>query len=239
MMTKKLARIEPHSSLRTLVIFASTISPAMSKRRLSPSFRPRRSMMLFSTDASARPGASLNHAPSTTSFPSGSALVVDRLNSRLARRRASPSAKVSLLMAAPLIAVRRPRIIGNSTGSFTLAACSWSSTPFVCSGRMLITKRFGASAGVADCQAAIRSPRTTVRSSSAIRPSDSDTTCTTVAPGRRCSDVTAKRQACCGNRLRMRRSSLRPSQATSANTAKPPRKPPAVISASVRSPACQ
>jgi hypothetical protein len=55
-------------------------------------------------------------------------------------------------------------------------------------------KRFGASGGVALRQATIRSPRTTVSSSSAIRPSASDTTWITVAPGRRCRDVTAKRQ---------------------------------------------
>jgi hypothetical protein len=39
MMTKKLTRIEPHSSLRKLVMVASTGWPAMSKRSLSPSFQ--------------------------------------------------------------------------------------------------------------------------------------------------------------------------------------------------------
>ena len=41
---------------------------------------------------------------------------------------------------------------------------------------------------------AIRSPRTTVSSSKAIRPSDSATACTMVALGLRCSEVMAKRQ---------------------------------------------
>jgi hypothetical protein len=59
---------------------------------------------------------------------------------------------------------------------------------------MLMMKRFGASAGVALRQAVIRSPRTTVSTSSAIMPSASETTCTMVAPGRRCSEVIAKRQ---------------------------------------------
>ena len=99
-------------------------------------------------------------------------------------------------------------------------------------------KRFGASGGVARRQADIRSPRTTVSTSSAIRPSDSDTICTTVAPGRRCSDVMAKRHAWWRNAPRRRRKDSSASQPTSANRPNAPTKPPAVSSASCRSPAC-
>ncbi len=88
-MTKKLARIEPHSSLRRLVTFASTTMPAMSKRITSPSFRPRVLAMPCSTEASDTPGASVYQVPPTISLPSGACAIVDRLNSRFARRCAS------------------------------------------------------------------------------------------------------------------------------------------------------
>ncbi len=99
-------------------------------------------------------------------------------------------------------------------------------------------KRFGASGGVALRQATIKSPRTTVSSSKAIRPSARDTTWMTVAPGRRCKDVTAKRQPWCLKAPRRVFSDLMPSQPARPNRAKPPRKPAAVSSASFTSPAC-
>jgi hypothetical protein len=92
MMTKKLARIEPHSSLRRLVIFASTTCPAMSKRMVSPSLRPSVRAMPCSTDASATPGPSWYQRPAVMSFPAGAFFIDDRLNSRSASRRALSAA---------------------------------------------------------------------------------------------------------------------------------------------------
>ena len=85
MMTKKFARIDPHSSLRRLVIFASTIWPPMSKRIVSPSFKRSVFARPCSTEASATPGASRYQRPATTSFVAGRSAVEDRLNSRSAR----------------------------------------------------------------------------------------------------------------------------------------------------------
>ena len=89
MMTKKLARIEPHSSLRRLVTRACTTWPAMSKRSVSPSLRRSVLAMPCSTDASASPGLSAYHLPATIWFEACISFMVDRLNSRSARRRAS------------------------------------------------------------------------------------------------------------------------------------------------------
>ena len=96
----------------------------------------------------------------------------------------------------------------------------------------------GASGGVDFFHAAIRSPRTTVSNSKAIKPNASDTTCITVAPGRRCNAVTAKRHAEKRNRLRIRLSDNTPAHAISANNSMPPRKPAAVSRPSLRSPVC-
>ena len=83
-MTKKLTRIEPHSSLRRLVTCASTTWPPMSKRSTSPSFRFR---VLASP---ARPRLRACGRPATCRPPpgccGGSAVMVDRLNSRSTRR---------------------------------------------------------------------------------------------------------------------------------------------------------
>ena len=57
-------------------------------------------------------------------------------------------------------------------------ARNWASTASRCSGWILITKRFGASAGTDRCQASSNSARITVSNSIAIRPIASATICT-------------------------------------------------------------
>src|SRR3569832_1849214 len=102
---------------------------------------------------------------------------------------------------------------------------------------MLIMNWFGASGGVDLLHASTRSLRTTVSSSNAIRPVASATICTTLALGRRCRLVTAKRQL--GARLapRTKRSDIRASQPINENTAKPPANPAAVSGPGVGGPA--
>ncbi len=96
MMTKKLARIEPHSSLRRLVTLASTDGAAdveaqhVAQLQAQASWRcPARPRLR------PRPGLSAYHLPATTSLVAGSSRVADRLNSRSARRCAS-SCRVGL-----------------------------------------------------------------------------------------------------------------------------------------------
>ena len=62
----------------------------------------------------------------------------------------------------------------------TPAVCKASTKPLACSGMTLITKRLGASAGVAWRQLAIRSVRSSTSSTSASSPTAKALTCTTV-----------------------------------------------------------
>jgi hypothetical protein len=114
MMTKKLTRIEPHSSLRKLVIGTSTVWPAMSKRSRSPSFRFKVLARPASTDASGL--LSSNHLPAAD-------LVL--------RRHLDHGRQIEFAVDQPLGAIfdkglagdgvsliceQRPRIIGYSSG---------------------------------------------------------------------------------------------------------------------------
>ena len=122
----------------------------------------------------------------------------------------------------------RPR---PSRVSAAVTASRWS-------GCTLIRKRLGASGGKVRCQPWIRSVRVMARRSSAIRPTASAHTWVMVAARRRTTPASAKRSA--GRPAASPRTRARPrmhSQATSANTAKAPRKPPATTAPSLASPA--
>ncbi|MDT4855177.1 hypothetical protein FQZ97_895190 [compost metagenome] len=87
--TKKLACSEPQSTLRSEVMRASFCMPPMSKRRVSPSFRP---------SVSARPSSTLTsffasgvQVPAVMLLCAGAALLLLRLNSRSTRRLARSS----------------------------------------------------------------------------------------------------------------------------------------------------
>ena len=176
--TKKLARIEPQSTLRSEVILASDCMPPISNRKLSPSCKfkvlaiPSSMLMALASCACQR--------PATTSLRCGSSVLYDTLNSRSTRRLARSSVKSSGDVARPLTATSRPRIMGYQSNLATPAsvnrcrnACAWS-------GMMLITKRFGASGGVACRQLLIRSVRSSTSSTNASSPTASELTCTTV-----------------------------------------------------------
>jgi hypothetical protein len=62
--TKKLARIEPQSTLRSEVIFASLCMPPTSKRSVSPSFRP--SVVAMPSSTLTAPFSSGFQRPATT-----------------------------------------------------------------------------------------------------------------------------------------------------------------------------
>jgi len=77
------------------------------------------------------------------------------------------------------MATRRPRIIGYQSNLSTPASRSdfWKASLW--SGMTLMTKRFGASGGVALRQLATRSVRSSTSSTSASSPTESALTCTT------------------------------------------------------------
>ena len=105
-----------------------------------------------------------------------------------------------------------------------------------CSGVMLMTKRLGASAGVALRQLSTRSVRSSTSSTSAIRPTARLLTCTTAYTGRAviCRVASTSQRGAVAS-LTLRRSSQVAPQASSANSATAPAKPPTAISPSVRS----
>ena len=160
----------------------SCICPATSKRRLSPSFRPKLSARLVSTLRALRSSGS--QAPAATLLCAGSVLEWLRLNSRLAQRRARSSGNLSSASGSPLIATSRARIIGYQSKRVTPAARSaaWKGT--LCSGWMLMTKRSGASGGVVLRQASIRSVRSSTSRISASSPTARAETCKTANAGR-------------------------------------------------------
>ena len=108
--TKKLTRIEPQSTLRRLLMRPSFCWPPMSKRSMSPSFRPSSSASPSSTDRP--PASSGSHLPLTISLCAGGVALWLRLNSRSTRRLARSPLKLAALTDVPLMATRRPRIIG-------------------------------------------------------------------------------------------------------------------------------
>ncbi|MNV41081.1 hypothetical protein D3C71_1327070 [compost metagenome] len=137
-----------------------------------------------------------------------------------------------------MMAISRPRTIGDSTMRPRPSRVSASVTAWRWSGCTLIRKRLGASGGIVRCQPSIRSVRVMVSNSSAIRPTASAQTCVMVAARRRTTPASAKRSA--GSPAASPRTRARPrmhSHATSANTAKAPRKPPATTPPSLASPA--
>ena len=71
-MKKKLTRIESQSSLRTLVIGASTRWPAISKATRSPTFRPKVCASPASTENCGSAAAPCQR-PDWTTLPEGSA----------------------------------------------------------------------------------------------------------------------------------------------------------------------
>ena len=87
--TKKLARMEPQSTLRSEVIFDSVCTPPMSKRRLSPSFRF--SVLAMPSSTLTAPSSSSVQRPAITSLCGGFLLLCERLNSRSTKRLARSS----------------------------------------------------------------------------------------------------------------------------------------------------
>ena len=176
-MTKKLTCIEPQSTLRRLVIFASLDWPAMSKRKLSPSLRPR--VLARPSSTLMAPCSPASQRPATTSLWTGLSVLLDRLNSRSNRRLARSSSKFSGVTSLPLIATSRPRIIGYQSNLVTPPSFSACRKASPCSGCTLMTKRLGASGGVAWRQLLIRSVRSSTSSISASRPMARALVCTT------------------------------------------------------------
>jgi hypothetical protein len=87
--TKKFARIEPQSTLRSDVMRPCTGRPPMSKPSSSPSFSPSVAAMPSST--LTPPFSSGTHSPATTWLCAGCAAACDRLNSRSTSRLARSS----------------------------------------------------------------------------------------------------------------------------------------------------
>jgi hypothetical protein len=110
-------------------------------------------------------------------------------------------------------------------------------TPSTWSGSTLIRKWFGASGGRLARQLARRSPRTSVSSSSAIRPSASAPTCSADPTGRRRRLASPNRHVTprCGRRLSK---AITAHAANAATTSSPPM-PPTMIAAILKSCACQ
>ena len=106
-----------------------------------------------------------------------------------------------------------------------------------------MTKRLGASGGAACCQAASRSLRTTVSSSSAIRPMVSATICTAVMDSRRDQPVSARRSTSAQPprvRLGRRRAASQTPHMASSTKARPATtKPPSASSDRRASPTSQ
>ena len=105
-----------------------------------------------------------------------------------------------------------------------------------CSGMTLMTKRLGASAGVAARQLLIRSVRSSTSSTRASRPTARLVTCTTAYAGRAeiCRVASTSQRGALVS-FTTRRSSFTPTHASTANTATAPAKPPTAISPSFRS----
>ena len=175
--TKKLTRMLPQSTLRRLVMVDSFTCPAMSKPMRSPSFRP---SSLASPSSTLAPSASSGtQRPATTWLWTGWVDACDRLNSRSARRRPRSVANASGLTGWPLMLTRRPRIMGYQSNRSTPAALSRAWKASLWSGCTLMTKRLGASGGVALRHESTRSVRSSTSSISASRPTASELTCTT------------------------------------------------------------
>ena len=117
--------------------------------------------------------------PTETGLFSGSSALCERLNSRSTRRWARSVWKSSGSTSRPLMATSRPRIMGYQSNWFTPPWRRLLWNGWACSGWMLMTKRLGASGGVAFCQLLMRSVRSSTSSTSASRPTDRALTCTT------------------------------------------------------------
>ena len=88
-MTKKLARIEAQSTLRSEVILDSVCMPPTSKLSVSPSLRP--SVLAMPSSTLMAPASLACQRPATTTFWLGCVALCERLNSRSTRRWARSS----------------------------------------------------------------------------------------------------------------------------------------------------
>ena len=180
---KKFTAMESQRRLRMLVTLASTISPEMSKRSVSPRPMPSVWPMPCSTETSGSAGS--KGRPDTMRLYSGSVVAYERLSSRSSSRRARSSSACSGPMGLPLIPMSRPRTMGeSSTGDFNRPlrrAATASSSP----GMMLSRKRLGASTGMLRPQACTRSVLTKESMKRAERARPSPSTCATMLAVRR------------------------------------------------------
>ena len=87
--TKKLARIDVQSTRRIEVTRASMATPAMSKRKRSPIFKPR--VLAKPSSRLKASGSSGTQAPATMLLCAGAATLCDTLNSRSTNRLARSS----------------------------------------------------------------------------------------------------------------------------------------------------
>ena len=175
--TKKLTRIEPQSTLRKLVILALLTWPPMSKLSASPNFKP--SVLAMPSSTLIAPFSSSVHLPAMVWLCAGCLAALDKLNSRSTRRLARSSVKSSGVMDLLLTATKRPRIIGYQSNFLTPASTRAFLNASPCSGCTLITKRFGASGGVALRQLSTKSVRSSTSSMRASKPTANALVCTT------------------------------------------------------------
>ena len=149
-------------------------------------------------------------------------------------RLARSSVMSSGITALPLMAIKRPRIIGYQSKFFTPPSVKRALKASPCSGCTLITKRLGASGGVAWRQLLIRSVRSNTNSTSASKPTLKADTCSTAKPGRaaicRVASTNQRGAALEPPPLGTKRASkLTAAQLHSANSATAAAKPPTAI----------
>ena len=176
-MTKKLACIDAQSTLRSEVIFPSAGVPAMSKVMRSPNLSP--SVWASPCSTLTAPASFGCQRPALISLWGGRSAACERLNSRSTSRCARSSLKSVGLTGLPLMATSRPRNMGYQSIFVTPASFKVARNASPWSGMTLMTKRFGASAGVAARQLLMRSVRSNTSSTSASRPTARLLICTT------------------------------------------------------------
>ena len=214
----------------------------MSNVSVSPSFTPSDSAMPSSSDMPGFVRARLRRperSRSTTRLPLGSVVGVhERLNSRSASRRARVSsyfARVERLAVHFDEPAAHHRPERRRRRRRSRSSCARASS--TCSGSTLTRNWFGASGGRLARQLRIRSPRTTVSSSSAMRPSASAPICRLDANARRRRLARPKRHVMprCGSRFSSE--DQRPRATARRRRASPPT-PPTMIEPACTSRAC-